>query len=31
MQFNSTEPQRESEVTRDGKVVFTYDTLGPGG
>jgi hypothetical protein len=25
LQFNSTEPQPESEVTRDGKVVFTYD------
>ncbi len=30
MQFNSIEPQPESEVTRDGKVVFTYDTLAPG-
>jgi hypothetical protein len=30
VQFNSTEPQPESEVTRDGKVVFTYDTLAPG-
>jgi len=30
MQFNSIEPQPESEVTRDGKVVFTYDTLSPG-
>jgi hypothetical protein len=30
MQFSSTEPQPASEVTRDGKVGFTYDTLAPG-
>ena len=30
MQLNSTEPQPQSEATRDGKVVFTYDTLAAG-
>jgi hypothetical protein len=30
MQFNSNEPAPASEATRDGKVVFTYDTLAAG-
>jgi hypothetical protein len=30
MQFNSTEPQATSESPRDGKVVFSYDTLEAG-
>jgi hypothetical protein len=30
MQFNSMEPQGQSESPRDGKVEFTYDTLEAG-
>ena len=30
MQFNSMEPQAESESPRDGKVVFSYDQLAAG-
>jgi hypothetical protein len=30
MQVNSTEPQADSESSRDGKVVFTYSELKPG-
>ena len=30
MQVNSTEPQADSESSRDGKVVLTYAELAPG-
>ena len=30
MQFNSMEPQAQNESPRDGKVVFSYDTLEAG-
>ncbi len=30
MQFNSNEPQPVGEASRDGKVVFSYDTLDAG-